>query len=90
MMQTAQDVSNHDSPGEFAWSGRTTLGFSSCAVLVSFGFFKDADSNVAPPPYPGAGVAAGYETVGYRLQHQGYTFHERLARIRAPASGVAT
>jgi hypothetical protein len=59
MIQTPQDVSNHGSPGDFAWSGRTTLGFPSCALLVSFGFFKDADSNVAPPPYLGTAVGTG-------------------------------
>jgi hypothetical protein len=35
--------------------------------LLSFGFFKDTDSNVAPPSYLGTAVGAGYETVICRM-----------------------
>jgi len=41
------------------------LGFSGPGH--SFDFFKDADSNVAPPPYLGTAVGAGYETVICRM-----------------------
>jgi len=41
------------------------LGFSGPGL--SFDFFKDADSNVAPPPYLGTAVGAGYETVICRM-----------------------
>ncbi len=46
-----------------------TLGFLSslCSFPLSFDFFKDADSNVAPPPYLGTAVGAGYETVICRM-----------------------
>jgi len=31
------------------------------------GFFKDADSHVAPPPYPGTAVSASDETLICRM-----------------------
>ena len=34
---------------------------------MTFGFFKDADSNVAPPSYPGTAVGAGDETLIGRI-----------------------
>jgi hypothetical protein len=45
------------------------LGFLSswCSFPLGFGFFKDADSNVAPPSYLGTAVSAGYETVVCRM-----------------------
>jgi len=43
-----------------------SLGFPSC-LGHSFAFFKDTDSNVAPPPYLGTAVAAGDETVICRI-----------------------
>ena len=37
------------------------------AFPLSFGFFKNADSNVTPPPYPGTAVGASDETVICRM-----------------------
>src|SRR5207249_10892073 len=41
-----------------------TLGFLSslCSFPLSFDFFKDADSNVAPPPYLGTAVRSEEHT----------------------------
>ena len=48
-------------------SGSTAaLGFPSC-LGHGFGFFKDADSHVAPPSYPGTAVGASDETVICRM-----------------------
>jgi hypothetical protein len=46
-----------------------TLGFlsSCCSFLLSFGFFKDADSNVAPPSYSGTAVGTGDKAVICRI-----------------------
>src|SRR5438552_13776046 len=46
----------------------TALGFPSWrAFLLSFGFFKDADSNIAPAPYPSTAVGASDETLICRM-----------------------
>jgi len=51
----------------FGSSGSTAvLGLPSC-LGHGFGFFKDADSNVAPPSYPGTAVGASDETVISRM-----------------------
>jgi hypothetical protein len=46
-----------------------TLGFLSswCSFPLSFGFFKDSDSNVAPPSYSGTAVGAGDKAVICRI-----------------------
>jgi hypothetical protein len=46
-----------------------TLGFlsSCCTFPLSFGFFKDADSNVAPQSYLGTAVGAGDKAVIGRM-----------------------
>ena len=46
-----------------------TLGFLSSwySFPLSFGFFKDADSHVAPPSYPGTAVGAGDKAVTGRM-----------------------
>jgi hypothetical protein len=46
-----------------------TLGFlsSCCTFPLSFGFFKDADSHVAPPSYSGTAVGAGDKAVIGRM-----------------------
>jgi len=48
------------------------LGYGvTCAYMLSafflVGFFKDADSHVAPPPYPGTAVSASDETLICRM-----------------------
>ena len=43
-----------------------TLG-SPSSLGHGFGFFKDADSHVAPPSYPGTAVGASDETVICRM-----------------------
>jgi len=46
-----------------------TLGFLSswCSFPLSFGFLKDADSNVAPPSYLGTAVGASDQAVSGRM-----------------------
>src|SRR5438477_6757662 len=54
---------------------RDTVATSGCCpaalgfpwAFYFFGFFKDADSNVAPPSYLGTAAGAGYETVICRM-----------------------
>jgi hypothetical protein len=64
-----------------------TLGFlsSCCTFPLSFGFLKNADSNVAPPPYLGTAVGAGYETVISRMVWDGEFI---AAALKASEGGV--
>jgi hypothetical protein len=66
-----------------------TLGFlsSCCTFPLSFGFLENADSNVAPPPYLGTAVGAGYETVISRMVWDGEFI--AAARHLRGASGMA-
>src|SRR6266571_3101921 len=68
-------------------SGRSTaLGFPSWrAFLLSFGFFKDADSNIAPAPYPGTAVGASDETLICRMVWDDESI---AAALRASEGGV--
>ena len=48
-------------------SGRCTASLGFRGPGHGFGFFKDADSHVAPPFYPGTAVGASDETVICRM-----------------------
>ena len=48
-------------------SGRSTAALGFDRPGHGFGFFKDADSHVAPPPYPGTAVGASDETLICRM-----------------------
>ncbi len=54
------------------------------AFPLSFGFFKNADSNVTPPPYPGTAVGAGDEAVICRMIWDDEFI---AAALRAPERG---
>jgi hypothetical protein len=67
-----------------------TLGFlsSCCTFPLSFGFFKDADSHVAPPSYPGTAVGAGDKAVIGRMVWDD-EFIAATLRASEGASGMA-
>jgi hypothetical protein len=48
-------------------SGRCTAALGFSGPGHGFGFFKDADSNVAPPSYSGTAVGAGDKAVIGRI-----------------------
>ena len=52
---------------------------------MTFGFFKDADSNVAPPPYLSTAVGAGDKTVICRMVWDDESI---AATLTAPEGGV--
>jgi hypothetical protein len=63
------------------------LGFLSswCSFPLGFGFFKDADSNVAPSSYSGTAIGAGDKAVSGRIV---WNDEFIAATLRASESGI--
>jgi len=68
-------------------SSTATLGSPFC-LGHGFSFLKNADSNVAPPPYLGTAVGAGYETVFLEWSGTTNLLLPHLRHLRG-ASGMA-